>query len=216
MIDHIGLVGFKAWQQVKDLPNGTYKVGVYTRTPAEGAYIFNSVAAADTAFTEIPLHYYLNEESQEVIASDKRGPLWEEAKAAIDAGMSETDPLYAYYSAIYNANNGEGRGWKHQEMNVTVTNHELTIGVKAGVAGENEKAFTGGWFSAGGWTLTLVELGNNEGWNGPIAEGIESVVNTANAQIEGIYTLTGAKVNKLQRGLNIVVRNGKAIKVMVK
>ena len=212
----VGLVGFKAWQLVKDLPNGTYKVGVYTRTPAEGAYIFNSVAAADTAFTEIPLHYYTNEESQEVIASDKRGPLWEEAKAAIDAGMSETDPLYAYYSAIYNANNGEGRGWKHQEMDVTVTNHELTIGVKAGVAGENEKAFTGGWFSAGGWTLTLVELGNNEGWNGPIAEGIESVVNTANAQIEGIYTLTGAKVNKLQRGLNIVVRNGKAIKVMVK
>ena len=212
----VGLVGFKAWQLVKDLPNGTYKVGVYTRTPAEGAYIFNSVAAADTAFTEIPLHYYLNDESQEVIASDKRGPLWEEAKAAIDAGMSETDPLYAYYSAIYNANNGEGRGWKHQEMDVTVTNHELTIGVKSGVAGENEKAFTGGWFSAGGWTLTLVELGNNEGWNGPIAEGIESVVNTANAQIEGIYTLTGAKVNKLQRGLNIVVRNGKAIKVMVK
>ena len=214
---HIGLVGFKAWQLVKDLPNGTYKVGVYTRTPAEGAYIFNSVAATDTAFTEIPLHYYTDEETGEpVIASDKRGPLWDEAKAAIDAGMSETDPLYAYYSAIYNANKGEGRGWKHQEMNVTVTNHELTIGVKAGVAGENEKAFTGSWFSAGGWTLTLVELGNNEGWNGPITTGIESVSNNANAQIEGIYTLTGVKANKLQRGLNIVVRNGKTVKVMAK
>lgn len=214
---NIGLVGFKAWQLVKDLPNGTYKVGVYTRTPAEGAYIFNSVAAADTAFTEIPLHYYTNDESQEVIASDTHGPIWAEAKELIDnAIVKEGDAMYDYYSAIYNANNGNGRGWKHQEMDVTVTNHELTIGVKAGVAGENEKAFAGNWFSAGGWTLTLVELGNNEGWNGPVAEGIESVSNNANAQIEGIYTLTGVKANKLQRGLNIVVRNGKAVKVMVK
>ena len=208
----VGLVGFKAWQLVKDLPNGTYKVGVYTRTPAEGAYIFNSVAAADTAFVMIPLNYYFDEATQEdVVASDKFGPVWEEAKAAVESGTYTEEQ-----SAIYNANNAQGRGWKHQEMNVTVTNHELTIGAKAGVAGENEKAFAGDWFSAGGWTLTLIEKGNNEGWNGPIAEGIESVSNNANAEIEGIYTLAGVKANKLQRGLNIVVRNGKAIKVMVK
>jgi hypothetical protein len=215
---HTGLVGFKAWQLVKDLPNGTYNLGVYTRTPAEGAYVFTSVAAADTAFVEIPLDYYLDEELQEqVIASDTRGPIWAEAKELIDNGaVSEGDALYTYYSAIYNANNGNGRGWKHQDINVIVDKHELTIGVKTGVAGENEKVFGGNWFSAGGWTLTLIEEGNNEGWNGPIAEGIESVSNNANAQIEGIYTLTGVKANKLQRGLNIVVRNGKAVKVMVK
>ncbi len=215
---HTGLVGFKAWQLVKDLPNGTYNLGVYTRTPAEGAYVFTSVAAADTAFVEIPLDYYLDESTgEQAIASDTHGPIWAEAKDVIDNGtVKEGDALYPYYSAIYNANNGNGRGWKHQDINVIVDKHELTIGVKTGVAGENEKVFGGNWFSAGGWTLTLIEMGNNEGWNGPIAEGIESVSNNANAQIEGIYTLTGVKANKLQRGLNIVVRNGKAVKVMVK
>lgn len=213
----IGLKNFKAWQLVKDLPNGTYKVGVYTRTPAEGAYIFTHVAEADTAFVEIPLDYYLNEETgEQTIAGDTRGPIWQEAVNAIENGLSESDPMYAYYQAVYNANNGNGRGWKHQEMTAVVTNHELTIGTKSGVEGENEKAFAGNWYSVGGWTLTLIEKGNNEGWNGPIVEGIESVENNANAQIEGIYTLTGAKVNKLQRGLNIVVRNGKAFKVLVK
>lgn len=206
---HTGLEGFKAWQLVKDLPNGKYQVGAYTRTPAEGAYIFTVVT--DTAFVEIPLNYYFDETTQEdVIASDKFGPIWEEAKKAVESGTYTEEQ-----SVIYNANNAQGRGWKHQTMDVEVTNHELTIGAKAGVAGENEKAFTGNWFSVGGWTLKLIELGNNEGWGGPIVEGIESVQSNT-VVIEGIYTLTGAKVNKLQRGVNIVVRNGKAMKVLVK
>ena len=33
---------------------------------------------------------------------------------------------------------------------------------------------------------------------------------------DGIYTMTGMKANQLQRGLNIVVRNGKTLKVLVK
>jgi hypothetical protein len=32
----------------------------------------------------------------------------------------------------------------------------------------------------------------------------------------GIYTVTGVKLSKLQRGMNIVVRNGKAQKILVK
>ena len=214
---HIGLVGFMGWQEVKDLPNGTYEVGVYTRTPAEGAYIFTSVAEADTAFVEIPLDYYLNEETgEQAIASDTRGPIWQEAVDKVNAGLQPTDPDYDYWSAIYNANNGVGRGWKHQTMTAVVTNHVLTIGTKAGVEGLNEKVFGGNWFSAGGWTLKLTEKGNNEGWGGPIANGIEGVVTSSKAEVEGIYNLAGAKVNKLQRGLNIVVRNGKAMKVIVK
>lgn len=217
---HIGLVGFKGWQEVKDLPNGTYEVGVYTRTPAEGAYIFTSVAEADTAFVEIPLNYYTayNDETGEeelAIASDTRGPIWEEAVAKIEAGIDASDPLYDYWYDVYNANNSLGRGWKHQTMTATVTNHVLTIGIKAGVEGENAKAFTGNWFSAGGWTLKLTAKGDNTGWDGPVATGVEAV-KTAKNEINGIYTLTGAKVNQLQRGLNIVVRNGKAMKVMVK
>ena len=45
--------------------------------------------------------------------------------------------------------------------------------------------------------------------------GIETIVND-NAVADGIYTIAGVKTGKLQRGLNIVVRNGKALKIMVK
>jgi hypothetical protein len=45
--------------------------------------------------------------------------------------------------------------------------------------------------------------------------GIETIVND-NAVADGIYSIAGVKTGKLQRGLNIVVRNGKALKIMVK
>ena len=207
---HIGLIGFKASQLVKDLPNGTYKVGVYTRTPAEGAYIFAGVA--DTTFVEIPLDYYTDEETGEpAIASDKYGPIWEAAKDAVESN-NYTDEEYS----IYNANGGQGRGWKHQEIeNVVVTNHELFIGTMCGTSeSQTAKVFAGNWYSVGGWTLTLVAKGDNTGWEGPVT-GVDSV-KTVEPVANGIYTITGLKVNKLQRGLNIIVNNGKAQKVLVK
>lgn len=211
-----GLKGFSAMQLIKELPNGTYKVGVYTRTPAEGAYICYAVGS-DTTFVEIPLNYYTyaNEETGEdttVVASDKYGPIWEECKAAQQAGNATSEQL-----DIYNANNGQGRGWKHQEMdNIVVTNHELLIGTMAGTeASKTEKVFAGGWYSVGGWTLTLVSMGDNSGWEGPVVSGIQNM--KADLQMpDGIYTIAGAKTNKLQRGLNIVISNGKARKVLVK
>lgn len=211
-----GLKGFSAMQLIKELPNGTYKVGVYTRTPAEGAYICYAVGS-DTTFVEIPLNYYTyaNEETGEdttVVASDKYGPIWEECKAAQQAGNATSEQL-----AIYNANSGQGRGWKHQEMdNIVVTNHELLIGTMAGTeASKTEKVFAGGWYSVGGWTLTLVSMGDNSGWEGPVVSGIQNM--KADLQMpDGIYTIAGAKTNKLQRGLNIVISNGKARKVLVK
>ncbi len=216
-----GLKDFKASQLVTGLPNGTYKVGAYVRTPAEGAYIFAGTAT-DTTFVEIPLNYHATVtestgEDTTVVASDKWGPIWEEAKA-----IMESDEYNALspeeqerIDAIYNANNGEGRGWKTLEIpSVEVKEHELFIGMMTGTeASKTEKVFTGGWFSTGGWTLTLVQAGDNAGWNGPIT-GIQNVDN--NVKVDGIYTLTGVKADKLQRGINIVVRNGKVQKVLVK
>ena len=203
---HIGLEGYKATQVVNDLPNGTYAVGVYTRTPAEGAYVF-----AGTSFVEIPLDYYTDESTGEpAIASNSHGPIWEAAKEAMDAGTATEEEIN-----IYNANSGNGYGWKHQIIpDIVVTDHTLTIGTMCGVEGTTEKVFAGNWYSVGGWTLTLTAMGDNTGWGGPIASGIDTVKTTV--AIEGIYNLTGVKMNKLQRGLNIVIRNGKAVKVIVK
>ena len=212
-----GLFDYKVSQLVKDLPNGTYTLGVYTRTPAEGAYVFYT-ATADTTFVEIPLNYYINEETgEEEIASDKFGPIWNAAKAAIEGGMAEDDPAYALQNAIYNANNGQGRGFQHQEFQgIEVKNHQLLIGTMTGTeASATEKVFAGNWYSVGGWTLTLTAKGDNTGWGGPIAEGIETV-SAAKKTADGIYTIAGTRMQQLQRGLNIVVSNGKARKVLVK
>lgn len=213
-----GLKGYIASQLITGLPNGTYTVGVYTRTPAEGAYIFNA-PAADTTYVEIPLDYYAgyNEAGEDTtyIASDSHGPIWEAAKLAVESG-DYTDEQYAIYNTNVVEGEGIGRGWKHQEMTVVVTNHQLLIGTCAGSeALKTAKTFGGNWYSVGGWTLTLTAKGDNTGWEGPVADGIADV-KTAAIAADGIYTIGGVKQAKLQRGLNIIVRGGKAQKVIVK
>lgn len=214
-----GLQGYIAQQLITGLPNGTYTVGVYTRTPAEGAYIFNAPGDVKT-FVEIPLDYYMgiNEEGEEVqmIASDTHGPIWEAAKAAVESG-DYTDEQYTIYNTNVVEGEGIGRGWKHQEMTgIVVTNHQLLIGTCAGSeALQTEKVFAGNWYSVGGWTLTLIEKGDNTGWEGPVADGIADV-KTATTVADGVYTISGVKQAKMQRGLNIIVRGGKAQKVIVK
>ena len=217
-----GLKGFMASQLVSGLPNGKYKVGAYVRTPAEGAYIFAGTDT-DTIFVEIPVDYHTIEGGKEdgtdsiAIASDKWGPIWEDAKAIMESpeynnlSTAEQERI----DAIYNANNGDGRGWKVQEIpSIEVKNHELFIGTMTGTeTSKANKVFAGAWYSVGGWTLTLIEKGDNSDWNGPIT-GIQNVDN--NVKVDGIYTLTGVKADKLQRGINIVVRNGKVQKVLVK
>lgn len=174
-----GLVGYIATQLITGLPNGSYTVGVYTRTPAEGAYVFTAPAEdGEKAFTEIPMNTWINDEGEEQVASDTHGPIWEEAKAMIEGGLAEDDPEYQYWFGIYNANNGNGRGFQHQELSAVVANHQLLIGTAAGSeALGTEKVFAGSWYSVGGWTLTLIQLGNNEGWPGPLGGGKEGDVN---------------------------------------
>jgi hypothetical protein len=216
-----GLVGFKASQVVTGLPNGTYQVDLYARTPAEGAYVFAGVA--DTTFVEIPLDYYITQDEEtgedvQAVASDKFGPIWEDAKALIESADYNSLPLEEQerIEAIYNANNGEGRGWKAVKIeNIVVTNHEMFIGTMTGRESSGAvKPFTGAWYSVGGWKLTRIEKGDDGDWTGPF-NGIESL-SVADQTASGIFTITGVKTNQLQRGLNIIVRNGKAMKVLVK
>jgi hypothetical protein len=215
-----GLQGYSAMQLVSGLPNGTYKLGVYTRTPAEGAYICYAVGN-DTTFVEIPLDYYqtITAEGADttVIASDTHGPIFEEALKAIESG-EYTDEQYAIYNANMAEGEGIGRGWKHQEIdNIVVTNHELLIGTMAGTeASKTEKVFKGNWYSVGGWTLTLIARGDNTDWAGPIEAGVHDLTVTNRLTPDAVYTLTGARVGSLKRGLNIIVTDGKVRKVMVK
>ena len=208
-------------QVVEGLPNGTYEAKACVRTPGEGAFIFAATGTdkADSIFVEIPLHSYSytyfddesNERDTTVIASDKFGPIWEEARhQVLDEGNNDPDVL-----AIYEANGAQGRGWKWLTIeNIVVKDHTLTIGqtTDPALTGKN---FDGTWFSVTDWSLTLTEKGDNEGWNGPLT-GVESISVTAPAQADGIYSLDGRRVSRTARGLYIVVRGGKASKVLVK
>ena len=223
-----GLKGFIASQLIQGLPNGTYKVGVYARTPAEGAYVFAGIPAdtikgiaADTTVVEIPLSYHNPKDDAVgddagkdtlVIASDKWGEIWEAMKVRYDA----SEPLTEAEEAIYTCNGEQGRGWKTMEIaDIVVKNHELLIGTMTGVEGSKAaKVFAGAWYSVGGWTLTRTAKGDDGDWTGPLT-GIQEV-KTVKQVADGIYTMTGMKANQLQRGLNIVIRNGKTLKVLVK
>jgi hypothetical protein len=96
--------------------------------------------------------------------TDSYGPIW--YKAAVACLTSETGSGTEEEEAIYNANSQKGRGWFYVDATVTVTNNALTIGVTndsiltAGctdTTGAPCVPFSGNWFSADNFTLTLVE-----------------------------------------------------------
>lgn len=209
-------------QAIEGLPNGTYTLAANVRTSAEGAFLFASTGAeaADTTWMEIPVqtYTYFDEtagKDSTVNALDKYGKLWEEAKAKIDGGLSDTDPNYATYSATYSANGSNGRGWMNLQIpNIEVTNHALTIGVTCDSTKTNKPSKVT-WFSATDFTLTLTKAGDNAGWNGP-ATGITEIQTEA-LKADAIYNINGQRIaNMNKQGLYIVVRNGKAVKVLKK
>lgn len=74
--------------------------------------------------------------------------------------------------------------------------------------------FSGYWFSADNFTLTLIEKGDNEGWSP--ATGIDSIA-TVDTSVVAIYNLSGVKVNTYQKGINIVrLSDGTTKKILVK
>ena len=86
---------------------------------------------------------------------------------------------------------------------------QTTDGTRSG------KPFAGTWFSVVDWSLTLTAKGYNDGWNGPLT-GVNSINAAQGAAADGIYAIDGRRVSNAARGLYIVVRNGKANKVIVK
>lgn len=218
-----GALNYYGEQVVLGIPNGTYTIGADVRTSGEGAFIFGAnggEAKSDTTWVEIPLQTYTHfddETGEEVTenATDKWGQIWVDACERFET-MTDADPEYFEVLNITNAHSGAGYGWMHLEVaNIEVKDHKIVIGMTTD-GNRTGKEFTGTWFSVGNWTLTLTAKGDNSGWDGPLATGISEISNDNRVAVDGIYSVSGARVAKLQHGLNIVVRNGKAMKVMVK
>ena len=212
-----GKNNFYMEQVIEGLPNGTYTLGANVRTSGLGACIFGAVGteAADTTWMEIPMQTYTYKDpssGEEVTenATDKYGQIWLDAQEQL-----KSDSQNAYLASITGANAGNGRGWMHLDVpNIEVVNHTLTIGLTSDST-KTGKHTDVTWYSATDFTLTLTKLGNNEGWNGPIT-GITEIKNEA-LKADAIYNINGQRVaNTGSKGLYIVVRNGKAVKVATK
>ena len=219
-----GVLNYYGEQVIVGVPNGTYTIGVDVRTAGNGAFIFGANGGAeksDTIFKEIPLQTYtylddLSGKDTTVYATDRYGAIWEQACEKY-ANMPDSDPTYFDTQAIVNANSGNGFGWEHMDLpGIVVDNHVIVIGMttdslRTGVP------FTGTWFSATNWTLTLTQKGDNAGWDGPLSSGIKETIIDAQKPNDGIYTINGMRVNAINnKGMYIIVRDGKAKKVLMK
>ncbi|MCR5312074.1 MAG: hypothetical protein K6E54_00215 [Bacteroidaceae bacterium] len=121
--------------------------------------------------------------------------------------------------SVFSANNGTGRGWFNNSVEITVTNHVLTVGVSTDsvfLSPTDRKAFTGTWFSADNFTLTMVKAGDNTDWD--YTTGVEAVEpNDESAAEVAVYSISGARVNGMKQGINIVkYADGSVKKVLVK
>ena len=127
--------------------------------------------------------------------------------------------------AAFCANNGIGRGWFNNSLQITVDNHVLCLGVTCDsvfteglkdVDGNLTVPFTGYWFSTNNFKLTMVKEGSNADWNP--ATAIEAVDAAEESdKIVAVYSLAGVRQNGLQKGVNIVkYANGTSKKVLLK
>ena len=191
-----GKLNFTAYQILTDIPNGTYKLQCHGRSSGEHAFLFASVAAyadekndstmalavsgADTKWVEFP-----ND-------ADQRGELWLADSLLWVADGTQTD--------IFNAHDGVGYGWAIREIDdIVVTNHVMTIGITCDSL-LTGKGYTGTWFSADEFRLTLKTLGDNSDYT------IDTRINgidAAPARTE-YFSADGRLLAEPQRGVNIV------------
>src|SRR5574344_263465 len=217
-----GKLNYYGYQKVNNIPNGTYMITAACRTSgSKGAFLFGSndgTAKTDTIWKriEIQKHIQINSDGTRdtTVATDKYGQIWEDANAAVAAGTATS--LQTAQALI---NNSIGRGWEFVSVeNINVTNHSITIGMCTDSLRTGE-AFNGSWFSVVDFSLVMTsDGGDNTGWDGPIT-GINKVKVTNENIINGVYNLSGVKMNSnanLPKGIYIIRENGKAKKVLVR
>ncbi|MBR4534001.1 MAG: hypothetical protein IKO85_05610 [Bacteroidaceae bacterium] len=203
-------------QVIEGLPNGTYTARAAARTSGKGAFLFAATgeAKADTIWKEIHLETYTYQISEDkdttVNATDAYGSIWEEAWKKYE--KNEADETE---TTIATCNANTGRGWRWVTIEgIEVKDHRMTIGQTTNSLLTGQP-FEGTWFSVVDWSLTLTAKGNNDGWEGPLT-GVNSLKPAQSTAVDGIYTIDGRRVSTTSRGLYIIVRDGKASKMIVK
>ena len=217
----VGELVFTVSQKLENIPNGKYELKAACRCgfePADtegrtpqGVYMYANGGQADSVYVEFP------------VEGNRGGEMWREAEQEYLATGNE--------SFIYKANSYNGYGWGWRTLEVEVINHQLVIGATNDSTKLGQVPFVGNWYSADDWSLSLLELGNNDDYKNPTAiEGVtggqqvDAVCVNKRIVVSGtedytIYDASGrvmAKHSELPVGLYIVKFNGGYKKVLVK
>lgn len=232
---------YNAYQTIENLPSGIYKVRAMMRTSSdEGVYLYaiadnDSATAtlAEVSRERINITHYGGPKAQDGLDSiatvaGQYGSIWcdlyDRTQGGATADVAEADTL--------NANSARGYGWQYKEVEIEVTGHTLTIGATCDstfTKNHGGRAFTGQWFSADNFTLTLVKEGNNDNWNP--STGISSVGETKGDELvvkvhDGtittngdIYSLNGTRIangSKVAKGVYIIRHKENSKKIFVR
>jgi|GEM_PF-1479800 hypothetical protein len=191
-----GKLNFTAYQILTDIPNGTYKLECHGRSSGENAFLFASVAKYGKEKNDSTMAIAVSGESTKWVMfpndADQRGELWEADSLLWVADGTQTD--------IFNAHDGIGYGWAIREIDdIVVNDHVMTIGITCDSL-LSGKAYTGTWFSADEFRLTLKTLGDNSDYR------IDTRVNALNAAPvrTEYFTTDGRLLAEPQKGVNIV------------
>lgn len=232
---------YNAYQTIENLPSGIYKVRAMMRTSSdEGVYLYaiadnDSATAtlAEVSRERINITHYGGPKAQDGLDSiatvaGQYGSIWcdlyDRTQGGATADVAEADTL--------NANSARGYGWQYKEVEIEVTGHTLTIGATCDSTFTKKhggRAFTGQWFSADNFTLTLVKEGSNDNWNP--STGISSVGETKGEELvvkvhDGtittngdIYSLNGTRIangSKVAKGVYIIRHKENSKKIFVR
>lgn len=232
---------YNAYQTIENLPSGIYKVRAMMRTSSdEGVYLYaiadnDSATAtlAEVSRERINITHYGGPKAQDGLDSiatvaGQYGSIWcdlyDRTQGGATADVAEADTL--------NANSARGYGWQYKEVEIEVTGHTLTIGATCDstfTKNHGGRAFTGQWFSADNFTLTLVKEGSNDNWNP--STGISSVGETKGEELvvkvhDGtittngdIYSLNGTRMangSKVPKGVYIIRHKENSKKIFVR
>jgi len=184
---------------------------------------------------------YIDGTEGETVTTDTYGEIWTEVASKVMANLNitgataeggsiieqiydknngnETRPDFIEEADwnILSANAGKGRGWFRVSVDdILVQNHLLVIGVSCDNQFTLADAFDGNWFSADNFKLTMVKAGNNADYDILSATAIDDVT-SASAATSAIYSVTGARLSGLQKGINIIKMSDNTVKkVLVK
>ena len=191
-----GKLNFTAYQILTDIPNGTYKLECHGRSSGENAFMFASVAKYGKEKNDSTMAIAVTDASTKWALfpndADQRGELWMADSLLWVADGTQTD--------IFNAHDGVGYGWAIRTIDdIVVTDHVMTIGVTCDSL-LSGKGYTGTWFSADEFRLTLKTLGENSDYT------IDTHVNAVNAAPvrTEFFTSDGRLLAEPQKGVNIV------------